>query len=315
MENTAETLETQQPDDLELQTDDAVANDGAAASATTAPGEQPETPAGGPDGSADEGGDDEALVLQFGDEAPPASASDEQHQAAPQWVKDLRKDYAAAQRRIRELEAKEATKQQPQQAQAPMLGPKPKLEEFDYDEGKFDEALGKWYADKAKVDAADAEKRQADEARQRAIQDRHLGYAREAQELRVKDFPDAETEVVAALSVEQQGILLAGADKPALLVYALGRYPTKLQQLAQIKDPVRFAFAAAKLEKELKVTSNRTATKPAPEGRVSSSAGAPAAGGGERKLEQLRAEAEKTGDYSKVVAYKQKLKQAQSQRK
>lgn len=314
MENTAETLEKQNHEVLEVNPDDVGSADGVTDSGNTATVEQPDAPDSGIDGSMGEGEGDESLVLQFGDEAPPPSASDEQHQAAPQWVKDLRKDYAAAQRRIRELEAK-GNAQQPQQAQAPTLGPKPKLEEFDYDEGKFDEALGKWYADKAKVDAADAEKRQADEARQRAIQDRHLGYAREAQELRVKDFPDAETEVVAALSVEQQGILLAGADKPALLVYALGRYPTKLQQLAQIKDPVRFAFAAAKLEKELKVTSTRTATKPAPEGRVSSSAGAPAAGGGERKLEQLRAEAEKTGDYSKVVAYKQQLKQAQKQRK
>ncbi|TGB34393.1 hypothetical protein [Burkholderia thailandensis] len=314
MENTAETLETQDLDALELHSETSDVDDGSAASDPAANVEQPEAPEGGSDGSAGEGAEAEALVLQFGDEAPPTSASEEQ-QAAPQWVKDLRKDYAAAQRRIREFEAKERTQQQPQQTQTPTLGPKPKLDEFDYDEGKFDEALGKWYADKAKVDTADAEKRQAEEARQRAIQEKHLGYAREAQELRVKDFPDAETEVVAALSVEQQGILLAGADKPALLVYALGRYPTKLQQLAQIKDPVRFAFAAAKLEKELKVTSNRTATKPAPEGRVSSSSGAPAAGGGERKLEQLRAEAEKTGDYSKVHAYKQQLKQAQTRRK
>ncbi|AOJ10347.1 hypothetical protein [Burkholderia mayonis] len=314
MDNTAETPETQQNDVLDAGLDDPAADLGEQDIQPAANGEQPETPEGGPEGSAGEGDTDDELTLQFGDEAPPASASQEQ-QNAPQWVKDLRKQYAEAQRKLREFEAKEKTQQQSQQTQPPTLGPKPKLEEFDYDEGKFDDALGKWYDAKRQVDAAEAEKRQAAEARQRAIQERQEGYIKEARELRVKDYQDAETEVVAALSVEQQGILLAGADKPALLVYALGRNPTKLQPLAQIKDPVRFAFAAAKLEKELKVTSARTVNKPAPEGRISSSSGTPAAGGGERKLEQLRAEAEKTGDYSKVLAYKQQLKRAQNQRK
>lgn len=314
MENTAETLETQENDALGANSDGLNAETGTEGTESTANGEHTGTPEGGVEGAPGEGEGEEELSLQFGDEVSPASASQEE-QDAPKWVKDLRKDYATAQRRIREFEAKEKTQQQPQQTQVPTLGAKPKLEDFDYDEGKFDEALGQWYETKRQVDAAQAEKRQADEARQRAIQERQNGYAKEATELRVKDFPDAETEVVAALSVEQQGILLAGADKPALLVYALGRHPTKLQQLAQIKDPVRFAFAAAKLEKELKVTSTRTATKPAPEGRVSSSAGAPATGGGEKKLEQLRADAEKTGDYSKVIAYKKQLKLAQQKRK
>lgn len=313
METTAETLEQQQNDAQNANSTDLNAETGTDGLENTANDEHTNPPEEEIDGASGEGESDDELTLQFGDEVAPASTSQEQHNA-PQWVKELRKEYAAAQRRIREFEAKEKTQQQPQQTQVPTLGNKPKLEDFDYDEGKFDEALGKWYETKRDIDAAQAKQRQAEEERQRAVHERQNGYRKEAIDLRVKDFPDAETEVVAALSVEQQGILLAGADKPALLVYALGRHPTKLQTLAQIKDPVRFAFAAAKLEKELKVTSTRTATKPAPEGRVSSSSGAPATGGGERKLEQLRADAEKTGDYSKVIAYKKQLKAAQQRR-
>jgi len=304
-----EQVDTQEPQDDVLLTLDPNSEDAnsAALEDDAALAAQSGLPAGEDDGAGGEGQSEEELVLQFGEEAPPASTNEEQNNA-PQWVKDLRKSHAAAQRRIRELEAKERTQQQPQPPQAPMLGPKPKLEQFDYDEGKFDEALSKWYDTKRQVDAAQDEQRVANEARQRSQDERLRAYAKEAAELRVKDFQEAESEVVSMLSVEQQGILLAGATKPAALVCALGRHPIKLQQLAQIKDPVRFAFAAAHLEKELKIMS-RTATKPAPEGRISSSAGAPAAGGGERKLEQLRAEAEKTGDYSKVVAYKRRMKQ------
>lgn len=262
-----------------------------------------------PEGGSDEVDDQGDIELQFGDEAPPAQPSDDGENST---VRQMRKRIAELTRTNRQYEAEK--KQGAQPAQPPKLGPKPKLEDFDYDEGKYDAALDQWHETKRQVDAAEIEQRKALEKREEANRARLEGYLNAASTLKVKDFKDSEDEVVSALSVEQQGILLAGADNAALLVYALGRYPAKLQQLAQIDDPVRFAFAAAKLEKELKVTP-RTATKPAPEGRVSSTAGAPAAGGGEKKLEQLRADAEKTGDYSKVIAYKKQLKQAQQKRR
>lgn len=261
-------------------------------------------PVGGTEGESTEGEGEGELELQFGDEAAPASTEDAS--ADSSTIREIRAQNRELVKKLRVLEAKEKT-QQPEAV--PALGEKPKLENFDYDEGKFDEALGKWYADKQKVDADAETKRQAATRQQQENQQRIDTYR--AGGSRIKGFQEAEDEVVVALSVEQQGILLAGADKPELLVAALGKYPNKLKQLAVIKNPVRFAFAAAKLEKELKVTT-RTANKPAPEGRVSSSSGAPS-GGGEKKLEQLRADAEKNGDYSKVIAYKAQLK-AQSRK-
>lgn len=308
MEETAETLELNPDGSVQLDTG-SNANEGGAG--TAAEGEHTATRENGSEGTPNEGGEEDELEFQFGDEAPPASESQEQEEA-PQWVKDLRKEQVELRRRNRELEA-QVQQRQPQQPQVPTLGEKPTLEQFDYDEGKFGEAMEKWFADKAKVDAAKVELENAAKARQKATDDRLAGYRSEASSLKRKDFQDVESEVVATLTPEQQGILLLGADKPATLVYALGRYPKKLRDLAQIKDPVRFAFAAARLEKELKVTTRAT-NKAAPEGRVSSSSGAPAAGGGEKKLEQLRAEAEKTGDYTKVNAYKRQLKQAQQRK-
>jgi hypothetical protein len=308
MEKTAETdLESADTTDVQLTNDPANAGenvDDAANDSRTA------SPTGGEGGSG-EGADEDEFEFQFGDEAPPASA--DQDEAAPEWVKNLRKDFAASQRRNRELEA-QLQQKQPQAPAVPTLGAKPKLEDFDYDEGKFDEALSKYYDDKRKVDAAQEEQRKAGEARQREIDGYHTSYIQEAQSLKRKDFQDVESEVIAALSVDQQG-LVKFLDKPAAFVYALGHYPAKLRELAAIKNPVKFVVAAAKLEKDLKVTTRTANTKAAPEGRVTSTSGAPAAGGGEKKLEQLRAEAEKTGDYSKVHAYKRQLKAGDNRRK
>lgn len=303
MTTTADTPEVQQ-DELDETVSDAV-NAPESDDAATGAQSDDETIV---DGASEEGAAEPELAVQFGDEAPPASEDQELH-SAPQWVKDLRKSNRELQRQLRAYEAKEKTQQAPQATQAPTLGPKPKLEEFDYDETKFDTALEKWYETKRQVDKVKEESEAQERARQEAAQARLNGYIGEAKELRVKDFQDVESEVVSALSVEQQGILLAGADKPALLVYALGRSPAKLKSLASINDPVRFAFAAAKLESQLKVTS-RNAPKPAPEQRVSASGGAPVSGGSQKTLERLREEAARTGDMTKVIAYKRQLNAA-----
>lgn len=282
--------------------------DAAARAGTAANGAQTDDDHASVDGAPGEGGEEGELDFQFGDEVSPASDASQEQQNAPQWVKELRQNYVASQRRIKELEAQQqqGTQKPEQPAQIPTLGPRPKLEQFDYDEGKFDQALEQWYEDKRKVEAAQAEQERSVTARRQMVADREKSYATEAAALRIKNFRELEDEVVTALTPEQQGILLLGADKPALLVAALGRFPNKLKALAEIKDPVRFAFKAGQLEKEIKL--NRpTASKAAPEGRVSSSAGV-SAGGSERKLEQLRAEADKTGDYSRVIAYKRQLK-------
>jgi hypothetical protein len=99
-------------------------------------------------------------------------------------------------------------------------------------------------------------------------------------------------------------MILQGADNPALLVYALGKNPKRAKELASIKDPVKFAFAVARLETQLKVTKRKASSKPEP---TISGTGRPS-GSVDNTLERLRTEAEKTGDYSKVYAYKQRQK-------
>lgn len=240
------------------------------------------------------------VVVSFGDEAPPASEDEENR--APAWVKDLRRANREKDRRIRELEQK-LNASAPQQEQAVTVGAKPTLEGCDYDAEKFEAELESWHARKREADQIKAKKDEAERAAKDAWTARVQTYEKAKAALKVQDFQDAEDALSDALSVVQQGVILSGAEKPELLVYALGKAPAKLKELASITDPVKFAFAVAKLETQLKVQPRKQA--PAPERRVT---GSVPVGGPDKTLERLEAEADKTGDRTKVAAYKRQLR-------
>ncbi len=121
------------------------------------------------------------------------------------------------------------------------------------------------------------------------------------------DYEDAEAQALEALNVTQQGVILSGAERPELLVYALGKNPKKAKELSAIADPVKFAFAVAKLEMQLKVTP-RNKTAPAPEVAVRGSMPAAAAAVISKEgLEKLRVKAQETGDYTAYLDAKRKL--------
>jgi len=102
-----------------------------------------------------------------------------------------------------------------------------------------------------------------------------------------------------ALSVVQRGILVDCAKDPAALKYALGKNPAKLKELAAIDNPAHYTWALSQLETKLKVEPRRTA--PPPE-RVVRGSGS-LSGTTDKTLESLMAEADKTGDRSKVAKY------------
>lgn len=247
--------------------------------------------------------DDDEVLVSIGEESPPQS----EEPRAPEWVRELRKQNREKERRIRELEAKLQTTTQTENKPV-VLGAKPKLEDHDYDTDKFEAALSDWYERKRTTDQEAEKARQAEQAQLDAWQSRLDSYGKARAELKVRDFEDAESTVQELLDVTQQGIVVQGADNPALVIYALGKNPKKAKELADIKDPVKFAFTVAKLERELKVTNRKAA--PPPErtvqgtGRVSGSV--------DSTLERLRTEAEKTGDMTKVMAYKRQLRAKQT---
>lgn len=212
-------------------------------------------------------------------------------------IKELNKLNREREAQLRELEAK-------MRPAVPQIGPKPTLADVGYDPDAFEAAVLDWHSKKRQVDeyasVAQKQQQQAAESWNQAVQ----RYASAKAALPVEDYDDAEAVVDATMSDVQRGIIVSGASKPAELVYVLGKNPEKASELAKIQDPVKFAFAVAQLETQVKTTQR---TKPAPETKV---VGTASAGSADRRLEQLRAEAEKTGNYTKVRAYKQSMRSA-----
>ena len=259
-----------------------------------------------PEGEVEEESEEEVeeeVVVQIGEESPPQEEEDVAK--APEWVRELRKAHRDQQRENRKL--KEQLEQMSGTGTKTVeLGSKPTLEDADYDAEAYERKLAAWYEQKREYEdqqrKVEEEKRKQTEAWKSTLDT----YAQKRQALKVKDYEDAEMIVQDELSNTQQGMILQGADNPALLVYALGKNPSKAKELASIQDPVKFAFAVAKLETQLKVTNRKASTKP--ESQIVGKA--PKSGTVDSNLERLRAEAERTGDYTKVVAYKKNKRAA-----
>jgi hypothetical protein len=244
--------------------------------------------------------DTEEVVVSIGEEAPPP----EEHTPAPEWVKELRKTNRELQRQNRELQGR--LQAAPPETKPVVIGNKPKLEDHDYDADKYEEALTSWFERKRQAEEVNAKQEAEVMNQQKAWQAKLDGYGKAKAELRVKDYEDAEAVAQEVFSITQQGVLLQGADNPALVVYALGKNPAKAKELASITDPVKFAFAVAKLEKDLKVTNRRQA--PAPE-RIVTGTGR-SSGAVDSTLERLREDAARTGNMTKVIAYKAQKRSA-----
>ena len=244
---------------------------------------------------------DDEVVVSIGEEAPPT----EEEVRAPEWVRELRKTNREKERRIRELEAK-LTATTTENKPVVTMGPKPKLEDHDYDAERYEQALDAWHERKRQHDLEAETVKRSELEQHQAWQAKLDSYGKAKAELKVRDYEDAEETVQQLLNVTQQGVVLQGADNPALVIYALGKNPKKAKEIAEITDPVKFAFAVAKLEKELKVTNRRAA--PAPE-RIVSGTGR-SSGAVDSTLDRLREEAARTGNMTKVIQYKAQKRSA-----
>lgn len=239
----------------------------------------------------------EEVIVSIGDAPSPEDAEE----PAPGWVRELRKQNREKDKRIRELEA------MTQKAEnKPALGEKPTRESCDWDDELYDTRLAEWYAAKADHDKAQMEAEARKKAEEEAWNAKLEAYQTGKKRLRVPDYEDAEAVVLEQFSVTQQGIVIQGSDDPALLAYAIGKNPEKAKELASITDPVKFAFAVAKIETQVKTMPRNS--KPAPEKVVSTSG--PLGGSTDKTLDKLReAAARDPSKMNELIAYKRKLRQ------
>ncbi|MFL1475197.1 hypothetical protein ACJOYF_18555 [Acinetobacter baumannii] len=259
----------------------------------------------GEDNQEDEGEFD--IVLKG--ETPKKQEEDDFHgQPAPKWVKELRREKKESDRRIKELEGKLKEREKPEEVQ---LGEKPKLEEYGYDETdpKYLEALEEWVDQKLKLKEQERQKQLEEEKAQQAWQEKVSAYEDKKAKTKaiVKDFDDAEENVRDALTPLQHAMIIDGAENPDLLIYHLGTNPKTLKELAALTSPSQFAFKAAKLDAQIEKVPRKPQTSPErkPSGSASLS------GTTDSTLNKLRAEAEKTGDFTKVIAYKKQKRKTE----
>ena len=279
-----EKLEDDEPQETDASEDDAQSDDGHMDAK---------------DATASEEGSGE-LHIGFDDEP----SEEENTNRAPNWLREMRKVDREKSKRIRELEQRLEAATQPQKQQ---LGPKPTLEGCEYDSERFEAELTAWHERKREADQQAEKERRANEEALRAHNARVAAYNVAKEQLPVSDFDDSEAAFQSEFDSVKQGIVLHGAEKPEHLIYALGKSPAKLKELASITDPIKFAFAVARLETKMKTTTRKPAT--APEKPLRGSGGSP--GAAVDQLERLQAEADRTGDRTKVVQYLRQKRQAQ----
>lgn len=268
--------------------------------------EQPETET--PDENVNDVGEgapeDMGLVVEIG-------GDDDEEEGAPEWVKNVRRENRELKKRLKEVEQGKAVTTP---NGLPPLPEKPTLEGCDYDAAAFEEKLAGWYEQKRQHDAALAEQQAFQEKAAQRWEAKLTGYEQGKQKLAAPDFDDAEATVAEIFAKPfpgitaddvRMGIIKQGAKDPTTLVYALGRNPEKAKALAEIDDPVEFAFALGRMESGMKVV--RAGKAPAPEKKLGTGTAAGITATSDRTLERLREEAARTGDFSKVVAYKKQL--------
>lgn len=245
--------------------------------------------------------EDGVPVVVFGDEE---VAEESTGEPAPEWVRDLRKTNREQAREIAAL--KKATAKADEKPS--QLSARPTLEQAGYDEEEHAARLDDWYAEKRKFDQiAEAERAKAED-QQKAWQSRLDEYNKAKSSFDPDTVEDAEAVARSALSETQQGVLIeALGEKAAPLIVGLAANDKRLKDLASIANPIRFAAEAARLESIMKTTTRRPKT--APEKRVVGSGSAPV---GAKTLEQLEAEAERTGNRTAVIAYKKQQRLAKS---
>lgn len=254
--------------------------------------------------TGDTTGDEEEIVVTIGDEPAPTD-EEKQLQAAPQWVKDVRKESREKDRKIRELEQQLSTEAPAQPATVEVA--KPTLESCEFDEDAYSEKLIAWNESKRQADEQKRKEADAAKAKDEQFKSKLTAYQTAKTTSKVSDFEEAEAVVGNLLSPVQQGVLINCAKAPVHVVAALGKNLVEAKKLAAITDPALFAYALAELEAKMKVSQRKA--PPPPEDVVRGSAPV-RAGSADAQLAKLEAEAERTGDRSKIIAHNRAQRQA-----
>lgn len=229
-------------------------------------------------------GDDDLDDLDFSFDEPPQADDDE--------LAKLRAENLA-------LKQEKAKWEQKNAPQLPQLRPRPKPIDYDWDDEAYEADLDAWLDEKAEYEKAMAETGN----RYNAI-NQNYAQSRERIKAKVADYDEVEQLVASNLSDEKQALLKMAVGDVGRVVYALGKSQGKLLELSKLDE---VAFIRELVLMEQKLQNRPKSNKPAPKDHELTGV----AGGGDERLAKLEAEALRTGDRTKVLAYKKQLKAKQ----
>lgn len=234
--------------------------------------------------------DDAEEEITFGEDDDDDSAPDLPKRLRNE-IKERDRALALANKRIAELD----------KPAAPVdAGPRPTREEFDWDDDKYDAAVDAWNERKLAAQTQANEPNDLQAEVQKDVQNLASGIA----SLTYADKDEIVPATMEMLTPEQQFIFASAAKEPAKLIYALGKNPSRMKALLDIKNPAKFIAEVARTEMQMTV---RTRTAPQPE--LIRSGDARPGVASDKELARLQKVAERTGDYSEVMAHKRKLRE------
>ncbi|MFW5393816.1 scaffolding protein [Yersinia sp. 2544 StPb PI] len=251
-------------------------------------------------GSGDDTDDDDSEEeFYFGDEKLDSPTSNEDKD--PALVKHLRSTIKEKDKELKELRRHTPTPQQAAPLQAPRM---PQLSDdgIDYDEAVFQQKMQEWSTESARFQSSQAEQQRQQQQLQQRHQQKLQQYQERSKALKVPNYQQAEKAVLDDVPEQIQVAILHYAEKPELIVLALGRNAELRKQMADATDPVEVGRLIGIIESKAK-TMPKAKSNPATTPAVKGGNGAAL-----NSLDKLRAKAQETGDYSAVIAAKRKAK-------
>ncbi len=239
----------------------------------------------GQDGGEGQGEDEEEFSIEI--------EGEEQAEETP-LIKTLRQEIRDTKQELHKYRAASA---QPKIE----VGEKPSLESCEWDEERYEAELDAWKERGRAAAKQEQDELDAQNARAVSWSKTVQNYQLKAAALKVSDFQQAEETLKVSLPEILQSALLAYADDPAKVGYALYKHPARLAALAQETDPIKFVIAVRDLERNLKVVNRRNL--PPPDSETFQKGSAPTSGPKpDKKAESLLAAAEK--DPTKFAEYR-----------
>lgn len=245
--------------------------------------------------------DDYEQAFYFGDDELTSPVSEEEKDTG--LVKHLRNTI-----KEKDKELREARKQQTHQpVTQQQLTPPPRMpqlsdEGIDYDDAVYSQKVQEWAESNARYQSQKAEQERQQQSLQQAHQQKIASYQERVKSLRVSGYQQAEQSVIEEVPEQIQAMIIHFAEKPEMVVLALGRNAELRQQMANATDPVAVGRLIGSIESQAKIMP-KPKNKPAATPEVKGGTGAVL-----NNLDKLKEKARETGDWSQYFAAKKAKK-------